>query len=191
MVFLSASRLHVISSVGLHVHTVHLAVSRPKAAIIHVAPPFSLVQPPLTYPLLSLSLFFFHTLSPSLPLSLPASLPASLPPSISVFSQQEGDIRLAGYGASRLAGRVEIYLDQQWVTVRDDKTFNAIAAKVVCRQLRLGHAVGFHGTPSLRSVIFEIFNFNVIATKERIKGKNGNSSSITKIKGNGIVQIVM
>ena len=67
-----------------------------------------------------------------------------------VASQQEGDLRLSGYGASRLAGRLEIYLDSQWGTVcGGDDTTNTVA-KVACRQLRLGHYIGQLGTSSLR-----------------------------------------
>ena len=108
--------------------------------------------PPSLPPFLPSS--FPPSLPPSLPLSLPLSLPPSLPPSLpsSVFAQREGDLRLDGYGASTLAGRLEVYLRGQWGTVCGDGEFNSVAAKVACRQLGLGHAVGYHGTPFLRSV---------------------------------------
>ena len=69
-----------------------------------------------------------------------------------MLSQQDGDIQLVGYGSSRLAGRVEIFLSGQWGTICGDENFDPVsAAHVVCRQLRLGHAIGYHGIPLLRS----------------------------------------
>ena len=80
----------------------------------------------------------------------PPSLPPSLPPS-SPSAQRSGDLRLAGYGASRLAGRLEIYLNEQWGTVCTPPHDSLYITKVACRQLGLGHFVGHvPGAPLLR-----------------------------------------
>ena len=93
-------------------------------------------------------------LSPPLPFSLlplPLSLPLlPLPPPFTVLAQREGDLRLAGYGASRLAGRLEIFLNGEWGTVCSPRDTLDVT-KVACRQLGLGHFVGHvPGSSSLR-----------------------------------------
>ena len=58
---------------------------------------------------------------------------------IAVHPQRTGDLRLAGYGSSRFAGRVEMFVVGQWMGVCNDG-FDLQDAHVVCRQLGLGHA---------------------------------------------------
>ena len=57
----------------------------------------------------------------------------------SVHPQRTGDLRLAGYGSTRFAGRVEMFVAGQWLGVCNDG-FGSLDANVVCRQLGLGHA---------------------------------------------------
>ena len=59
--------------------------------------------------------------------------------SVAVYSQRTGDLRLAGYGSSRFAGRVEMFTGGQWMGVCNDG-FSRLDGHVVCRQLGLGHA---------------------------------------------------
>ncbi|CAI8003352.1 Deleted in malignant brain tumors 1 protein [Geodia barretti] len=69
---------------------------------------------------------------------------------VKVLAQREGDLRLAGYGASRLAGRLEIFLGGEWGTVCSHRDTLDVT-KVACRQLGLGHFVGHvPGSSSLR-----------------------------------------
>jgi deleted-in-malignant-brain-tumors protein 1 len=56
-----------------------------------------------------------------------------------VYPQRTGDVRLAGYGSTRFAGRVEMFVAGQWLGVCNDG-FGSLDANVVCRQLGLGHA---------------------------------------------------
>ena len=91
--------------------------------------------------------FFSLPSLPPPPLSL--SLPPPSPP-FPVLAQREGDLRLAGYGASRLAGRLEIFLGGEWGTVCSHRDTLDVT-KVACRQLGLGHFVGHvPGSSSLR-----------------------------------------
>ena len=53
-----------------------------------------------------------------------------------------GDVRLAGYGATHLWGRLEIYLNDTWGTICDD-TFHLKEADVACRQMGLGYAINY------------------------------------------------
>ena len=57
-------------------------------------------------------------------------------------SPSNGDVRLAGYGATRLWGRLEIYLNDTWRTICDD-TFCLKEANVACRQMGLGYAINY------------------------------------------------
>lgn len=57
------------------------------------------------------------------------------------MSQGHGDLRLTGYGANSLAGRLEIYYDGQWGGVCGGIKFNTLTASVACQQLGLGPAV--------------------------------------------------
>ena len=66
------------------------------------------------------------------------------------YSQIDGDVRLAGYGANRLRGKLELFYNGEWgrVCARDvtsfrSNTFELRAANVVCRQLGLGFAVSY------------------------------------------------
>ena len=60
--------------------------------------------------------------------------------SVAVYPQRTGDLRLAGYGSSRFAGRVEMFVRGQWMGVCNDG-FSRLDGHVVCTQLGLGHAV--------------------------------------------------
>ena len=60
--------------------------------------------------------------------------------SVAVYSQRTGDLRLAGYGSTRFAGRVEMFVGGRWFGVCNDG-FSRLDAHVVCKQLGLGHAV--------------------------------------------------
>ena len=64
-----------------------------------------------------------------------------------VKAQVNGDLRLAGYGASKLAGRIEMYYDGEWGSVCADERdkFDFIAASVSCRQLGLGYPTDWYG----------------------------------------------
>ena len=57
-----------------------------------------------------------------------------------VNSLADGDMRLAGFESSRLAGRVDIHLFGTWFTICNDH-FTLREAAVVCRQLGLGYPV--------------------------------------------------
>ena len=57
-----------------------------------------------------------------------------------VNSLADGDMRLAGFESSRLAGRVDIHLFGTWFTICNDQ-FTLREAAVVCRQLGLGYPV--------------------------------------------------
>nr|WNS50029.1 deleted in malignant brain tumors 1 protein-like protein 1 [Halisarca dujardinii] len=56
-----------------------------------------------------------------------------------VHLQGLGDVRLAGYGATRLGGRVEFFENGEWKGICNDQ-FGGEDANVICRQLGLGHA---------------------------------------------------
>ena len=56
------------------------------------------------------------------------------------FMQRFGDLRLTGYGASRLAGRLELFDGSKWWSICNDR-FEGHDANVVCAQLGLGYAV--------------------------------------------------
>ena len=65
-------------------------------------------------------------------------------------SQTDGDVRLAGFGANRLRGKLEIFYNGEWgrvcatpTTMIRTNTFELDAANVVCRQLGLGFAVSY------------------------------------------------
>ena len=60
-----------------------------------------------------------------------------------------GDLRFAGYGATTLWGRVEIYLNDKWGTICDSG-FGIKGAEVACRQMGLGYAVNYRATPFQR-----------------------------------------
>ena len=77
-----------------------------------------------------------------------------------VKAQVNGDLRLSGYGASKLAGRLEIYHGGKWGTVcaQGRYDFEMIAASVACRQLGLGFVTdwyGVHAPSGLRWVCTE------------------------------------
>ena len=57
-----------------------------------------------------------------------------------VNGQVDGDLRLTGFEASRLAGTVEMNFYGQWYTICND-FFTLREAAVVCRQLGLGYPV--------------------------------------------------
>ena len=59
--------------------------------------------------------------------------------SVAVYPQRTGDVRLAGYGSTRFAGRVEMFARGKWMGVCNDR-FSRLDGHVVCRQLGLGHA---------------------------------------------------
>ena len=67
-------------------------------------------------------------------------------------SQVPGDVRLTGYRASSLAGRLEIYWNGGWGTICGDSKFDFHAARVTCRQLGLGHVISYQLSPKLRCV---------------------------------------
>ena len=58
----------------------------------------------------------------------------------SASMQRFGDLRLTGYGASTLAGRVELFDGSRWWSICNDG-FDGHDANVVCSQLGLGYAV--------------------------------------------------
>ena len=60
-----------------------------------------------------------------------------------------GDLRFAGYGATVLWGRVEIYLDGQWGTICDSG-FGIREAEVACRQMGQGYSVNYRPSPYQR-----------------------------------------
>jgi len=60
-----------------------------------------------------------------------------------------GDLRLAGYGATSLWGRLEIYQDGIWGTICDEQ-FTIEEAEVACRQMRLGYSVNTRTKPLQR-----------------------------------------
>ena len=60
-----------------------------------------------------------------------------------------GDLRLAGYGATHLWGRLEIYLGGRWGTICDD-SFTIKETEVACRQMGLGYAVNYRASPLQR-----------------------------------------
>ena len=60
-----------------------------------------------------------------------------------------GDLRLAGYGATHLWGRLEIYLNDTWGTICDDN-FRLAIADVACRQMGQGYAVNYRANPFQR-----------------------------------------
>ena len=60
-----------------------------------------------------------------------------------------GDLRLAGYGATDLWGRLEIFLDGRWGTICDDR-FMIKEAEVACRQMGLGYAINYRANPIQR-----------------------------------------
>ena len=64
-------------------------------------------------------------------------------------TQENGDLRLTGYGASSLAGRLEVAWNGVWGTVCGTR-FDSHAAGVACRQLGLGHVVSHSRTPTVR-----------------------------------------
>lgn len=103
----------------------------------------------------SCTLSFFR-LSPFLsPRSLPLPPPA---PSLSlsattVHAVTNGDLRLAGIGSNRYAGRLEVFYEGSWGTVcgggaaRFDSSsgnFDMNAAHVACKQMGLGFAVEYY-----------------------------------------------
>ena len=57
-----------------------------------------------------------------------------------------GDLRFAGYGATALWGRLEIYLNHKWGTICDSG-FGFREAEVACRQMGLGYAVNYMASP--------------------------------------------
>ena len=72
-------------------------------------------------------------------------------------ARQNGDLRLAGHGRSRLSGRLEIFHNGEWGTVcaADAKIsdFSYEAGSVACRQMGLGNVVdvySIHNLPELR-----------------------------------------
>lgn len=66
-----------------------------------------------------------------------------------IASPSNGDLRLAGYGATVLWGRVEIYLNGRWGTICD-RTFGIKEAEVACKQMGLGYAVNYRANPYQR-----------------------------------------
>jgi deleted-in-malignant-brain-tumors protein 1 len=71
------------------------------------------------------------------------------------YTQQHGDLRLAGYGSNSISGRLEIYFNGQWGTVCGDVKFNTLTASVACRQLGLGPSIDVTYYPDLRFGIGE------------------------------------
>ena len=57
-----------------------------------------------------------------------------------VGAQNEGDLRLVGFEATRLAGRLELFRSNTWYTICNDY-FSLATTNVACRQLGLGYAV--------------------------------------------------
>ena len=72
---------------------------------------------------------------------------------------QNGDLRLAGHGASRFSGRLEIFYNGEWGTIcaagAQFSDFDYKAGSVACRQMGLGNAVdvySIHNMPELRCI---------------------------------------
>ncbi|XP_065884217.1 scavenger receptor cysteine-rich type 1 protein M130-like isoform X2 [Dysidea avara] len=75
-----------------------------------------------------------------------------------------GDLRLTGYGATSLWGRLEIYHDGIWGTICDEQ-FTINEAEVACRQMGLGYSVNVRTKPLQRhgladSTVHFIFSCN-------------------------------
>ena len=72
---------------------------------------------------------------------------------------QNGDLKLAGHGASRFSGRLEIYYNGEWGTIcaanAKISDFDYRAGSVACRQMGLGNVVDVytvHNLPELRYI---------------------------------------
>ena len=76
--------------------------------------------------------------------------------------QNNGALRLAGHGASRFSGRLEIFYNGEWGTIcaadvdAPFSDFGYQAGSVACRQMGLGNVVDvytIHNLPELRYVV--------------------------------------
>ena len=65
-----------------------------------------------------------------------------------VFAQQEGDLRLTGFGASQVSGRLELFLNNQWSTICING-FTKKDADTACRQFGGDKAVEYGDTNKL------------------------------------------
>ena len=77
-------------------------------------------------------------------------------------SYREGDIRLVG-GPTNWEGRVEIFLNGRWGTIRDSQ-WTVSDARVICRQLQ--HAAGSGMALYLRILFFTLgrYLYNVYSS---------------------------
>ena len=71
-----------------------------------------------------------------------------------VWSFTDGDLRLAGVGASPLLGRLEVYYNGNWGSVCGGEgttsgNFNLDSAHAACRQMGLGFAVNYFSALNL------------------------------------------
>lgn len=83
-------------------------------------------------------------------------------------TQIDGDVRLAGYGANRLRGKLEIFYNGTWgrVCARPtsmllSNTFELDAANVICRQLGLGFAASYSTSLALPEQRYTVFMLTV------------------------------
>ena len=84
--------------------------------------------------------------------------------------QRFGDLRLTGYGASRLAGRLEMFGGGGWWSICNDG-FDGQDANVVCAQLGLGYAVRIVNLDSDASTKFTDAYGYIQGTRDLLVGR--------------------